>query len=488
MYIIHVNTSHQGNYSCNAISNEGQLINDTVTINLKVHTKILDISKNAKIKIDGEITLYCIFEGYPLSNLTWEKDFDESSVSDLNKFTNIKTLNGTHKNVTLYFSSLNKKDSGNYSCVDNSVEKTSKYVELLVLDKPQVNIDFIKALRTNEIYLNWTVNDGNDPDNIIYSLQYMENGASDWLFYTEQSIDKLTTHQVLKFGNIKKNTTYSFRMEARNSQGVGQKSPVKSVTTLSSNPVFIPEVKVTGVTVSSITISWSQLPQELFDHIHYYQLKLRASNSTTQTEAIHSTPGDHFYMFKDLSAATTYEFQVAACSEYLKECGPWSNICNGTTLDGISDPPVNVNLNCRFDNISHTSFVFVSWNQPKNPNGKITHYNVVLEGGATFINEKGITQHLTWGPKMTTVNEKSFSTRFYNISANTNYTVKISAVTRTKKHGQHVVMQCTMPPTTPDKNLLLKYAWSKVEEQGKWLFKLFLPRISERNGPICCYR
>lgn len=31
-------------------------------------------------------------------------------------------------------------------------------------------------------------------------------------------------------------------------------------------------------------------------------------------------------------------------------------------------------------------------------------------------------------------------------------------------------------------------SWRKIENQGRQLFKLYLPRISERNGPICCYR
>lgn len=30
--------------------------------------------------------------------------------------------------------------------------------------------------------------------------------------------------------------------------------------------------------------------------------------------------------------------------------------------------------------------------------------------------------------------------------------------------------------------------WRKIENQGKQLFQLYLPRITERNGPICCYR
>lgn len=80
----------------------------------------------------------------------------------------------------------------------------------------------------------------------------------------------------------------------------------------------------------------------------------------------------------------------------------------------------------------------------------------------------------------------NLSARFYNVSANTNYTVTISGVTRIRKDGQPLNLNCMMPPTLPDKQKLAKIHWKKMEEQG--LFKLFLPRVSERNGKICCYR
>jgi hypothetical protein len=41
-----------------------------------------------------------------------------------------------------------------------------------------------------------------------------------------------------------------------------------------------------------------------------------------------------------------------------------------------SSAPENVSLVCRFDNISHTSFVYVTWTPPIQPNGQIMHYNV----------------------------------------------------------------------------------------------------------------
>lgn len=40
-------------------------------------------------------------------------------------------------------------------------------------------------------------------------------------------------------------------------------------------------------------------------------------------------------------------------------------------------------------------------------------------------------------------------------------------------------------PNTPSLNLK---TWRKIDSDGLNLFKISLPRISERNGPICCYR
>lgn len=106
-----------------------------------------------------------------------------------------------------------------------------------------------------------------------------------------------------------------------------------------------------------------------------------------------------------------------------------------------------------------------------------------------FFNEQGNLEHITWGPKVTSVSENTLNTRFYNVSANTNYTVRISGVTRTKRNGQDVELKCSMPTTLPDKQKLSRLNWRKIEEQlGKYIFKLNIPRISERNGPICCYR
>ncbi|KAG8262140.1 C6 finger domain-containing protein, variant [Homalodisca vitripennis] len=156
--------------------------------------------------------------------------------------------------------------------------------------------------------------------------------------------------------------------------------------------------------------------------------------------------------------------------------------------DSLSGPPENVTVICRYDNITRSSVVFVTWTPPSQPNGKIVYYNVVLQGSARFRNEKGVEDHVTWGPKAKNINEILHSARFDMVPPNTNYSVKVAGVTRIRGGGLEAVQHCHMPPTTPDREKLRSINWGKVEEHGRWLLKLFMPRVSERNGRICCFR
>lgn len=113
---------------------------------------------------------------------------------------------------------------------------------------------------------------------------------------------------------------------------------------------------------------------------------------------------------------------------------------------------------------------------------------MILRGEARFKNESGLMHKITSEPKVKRVEGKQHSTRFDLIPPNTNYTVRVSGVTRSRHQGEEAARRCSMPPTIPDKDKLARFSWRKVEEQGRWFFRLLLPRVTERNGPICCYR
>ncbi|XP_031337800.1 tyrosine-protein phosphatase 69D [Photinus pyralis] len=480
LHIVNVDLRHIGEYTCHAV-NERDIDFHKITLNVTLLPNIKRITPTVRVKLHKHVKLHCLAEGFPIGEIFWLKDNKPHL-----KF-KVNVIDELLQNSTLEINELNKKDNGTYMCVANVNGVTAnKSSAVLVLDKPQVTIDFVKAIGKSKIFLNWTVNDGNEPDSLHYRISYKGQNETNWYYY-QHEIGGYNRSYVLK-DEFKSDTEYIIRIMACNSEGDSQYFTTDPVRTLIEDPVFIPTVKATGVTSNSITISWTSPPDDLRDFVHYYQLLSYAINFTDRREAVHLASKENLYMFSDLKAATQYDFQVAACNEYSHQCGPLSTKVNGTTMDGTSGPPGNVTVECKFDNISLTSFVFVTWTAPVNPHGIIISYNVNLEGNASFLNDQGIMEYTTWGPKVTSVNENIHFTRFYNVSSNTNYTVRISAVTRTKKNGEFKELYCRMPPTVPDKHKLSRFSWHKVVEEGKWMFKLLMHRISERNGPICCYR
>nr|XP_022914694.1 tyrosine-protein phosphatase 69D [Onthophagus taurus] len=482
LHILGVSLKHVGNYKCHAM-NKTEIDFDQIVLNVTLAPQI-SMSEIVRTKIHVNVKLHCLVLGYPITGINWFKD---KSALEAEAY-KIKFVNETYAESLLEVSSVTKKDNGTYTCKAQT-PFTSKQNEtaILVLDKPVLKLDFVKSIGKSKIYINWTMDDGNEPNSIRYSIRYKEDGNENWVYY-QQEIKAEYREHILEDVTLKPNATYTLRMEAINSEGSSPFSDSKPIRILTEDPVFTPEVKVTGVTVSSITISWTDPSRDLGEYVQFFKLKSRPDNMTSISEAVSHLPSKNLYMFNNLDPATTYNFQVCACCEYCNTCGPWSLEVNGTTMDGMAGPVTNASVECKYENVTQMSFVYVSWKPPLKRHGTVVTYNVTLEGNASFINDRGILELTTWRPKARSINENTLNTRFYNVSANTNYTVTVSAVTKSKKSGDKVELFCTMPPTIPDKQRLSRFNWRKMEEQGRWVFKLFMPRISERNGPICCYR
>lgn len=310
LHITEMDLQQVGTYTCST-SNESFQQDESIVLNVTLPVKVVDRSPITKVPIHGHATLWCLFDGYPITKIQWYLVSDSGTTAKLANLTLVNELSMRSRNVSLNLEDLRVKDNGNYTCEavgGANSDKTTAVIALKILDTPKVKIDSAKALGTNIIYLNWTVNDGNDPENLKYQIQYMDDNT--WYYYLEQ-ITGPGTHAVLEDKSFKNNTEYALRMIAINNQGKSQNSNLVKIRTLAKNPEFIPEVKVTGVTVSSITFSWTPLPSDLQEHIHYYQLRLLSFNRTKSIEAIHSAVNGHVYLFKDLASATTYEFQVS---------------------------------------------------------------------------------------------------------------------------------------------------------------------------------
>lgn len=370
LHILNVSFDHVGEYVCYASNKEIDFAK--VLFNVTLPPKIIKKSLPVKTKLYEKAKVYCLVEGYPIENLKWYKDNEE-----LTDKSRQHVLSKTLRNFTLEINELNRKDNGTYVCAVHTLNSAvNGSTAILVLDKPHVAIDFVKAVGRNKVYLNWTVNDGNAPNSLHFRIQYKESNESNWVYY-QQSIGGGNTSYVLQ-DIFQPNKEYLIRIMAINSEGESQYAiTTEPIVLLAKDPEFIPELKVTGVTVSSITISWVPPPKQLKEHVHMYKLKSQAHNSTKILEAIHpASDQNNLYMFSDLHPATTYNFQIAACSDYTETCGRWSEQVNGTTLEGIAGPPSNVTVDCRFINISQTGLVYISWKPPVNTHGTIITYNV----------------------------------------------------------------------------------------------------------------
>lgn len=497
---VHINDT--GNYTCHQIQENGEITEQHTSLQSIISARIHAHNPSIiKTRISTSLQLYCLIEAYPMNKwnktIKWHKDDEIKFISKLDfplvNRTKILPINETFVSATLDITDVSKKDNGTYTCsitspfTDDNVNEVHFQSSLLVLDVPQVSIDYVKAVGASKIFLNWTTNDGNDAVT-QYFVQYIKENSTTST-YTNDPIGGGNVSYVLD--SFAPNTTYMIKISAQNSIGMGAVYTYpQSIRTLAFDPIFIPIISVKGNTHTTITIGWSPPPAEMLDFVHYYELVVAKNdkNSSIIEETIHPQNSRNLpYMFDNLQTATDYKFKVRSCSELTKLCGNWSDEVTGTTSDGISTEPLNLTISCMYYNISGLTTVSATWTTPKQPNGKINTYLVHLEGLATYRSDKGDQRNETFGPKIKSIDESTKRAEYQNVPSNTNYTLRVSAVTRSKKNGNFAVATCSMPPTAPeiDGRLL----WGKVKtENDNWIFKLFLPQISERNGPICGYR
>lgn len=501
--IAQVEAKDAGNYSCHAGEKEVQVY----ALEPIIEPRVLKSSPTAvRVGMDKPATLFCYIELFPipstddqLHELIYFRREDDLDGSSLRNATKVSVVNQSHVNVSLTISHAQKRENGTYLCVAQNTktgQDLTREITLLVLDIPQVRIDLVRAVGMDKIFLNWTVNDGN-ANVTSYRFQYLAEGDSTFTYYNNK-IGGNATSLVLR--GFRPNTNYQLKMQAINA--VGDSRPYQFadfVRTLEKDPDFVPVVDVKGSTHTTVTIGWQPPPLEVLDYVHYYELVVeRAGDQPTHVEeAIHQQNSRNLpYMFDNLQPATEYVFKVRACSELTKVCGNWSIPVNGTTMDGAPSQPLNLRVFCRQTNVSSRSSVEIFWETPERPNGVVTVYQTVLQGVSSYriSGDEGALRNETFGPK-SKYEEKVKRTVYDAVPPNTNYTVRVTAITRNKQRpGEAAEATCRMPPTVPDQPLG-KFLWGRVRggsgtehaADRPWMISLSMPRISERNGPICCY-
>lgn len=502
-----------GNYTCHFPESENKNITETSFFVQSVLLPKIVQASDEKIKRNEkeskDVTLFCVVEAYPMDlfnkSIKWEKETvdtgenkDSTDASEINadimNRTKVEYVNDTQTKVSITFDKVGKKYNGTYTCLvsqpsalEEDIGIVEKKSSILILSPPLADISFVKAIGKTRIFMNWTVtDDGNSPIKMFLIQYKLENETT--YTYTRDKIDGNQTSVVVE--KLVPNSRYQFKLSAMNAVGTGPVTDwLTPVQTLKEDPVFVPIVEVKGNSFSTITIGWQPPPAEMLDYIHYYVvMAFQSELNKTVEEAIHPQNSRNLpYMVNDLQTATEYLFKVRACSEFTKECGNWSAVVNGTTMDGLASVPLDVKIQCLHFNVSRRSSVTVDFKEPANPNGIIISYQIILNGVAQFKNEHGNYINQTFGPKAKNVDRTVTKATYDNVPPNTNYTITVAAVTRSKKPGDLAVVTCSMPTTVPD--TINKMLWGKYQtETNDWIFKFYLPRLSERNGPICCYR
>lgn len=333
-----IDASDTGNYTCEQlgpIDGDEAPVKRQFVVTSVLLPRIVSKSSGVYTKIGASVQLFCEIEAHPMKDfnktIKWVKDSEnsresfykhsgdgkkQSSQNDrvtIANSTNIQKVNDVRVNVTLDLKNIARRDNGTYLCIvevpyahdaDRVFEKSKRVAStsaVLVLDVPQVTLDFVKAVGASKIFLNWTVNDGNAPVT-NYFVQYMKEGETTFTYYNHQIGGRNLSYVLSKF---EPNTNYKLKISAQNKIGSSQPYTSTSwVRTLETDPVFVPVIEVKGNTHSTITIGWHPPPANLLEFIHYYELTVVQKSNDTYVieEAIYPQNSRNLpYMFDNVS-------------------------------------------------------------------------------------------------------------------------------------------------------------------------------------------
>ncbi|XP_061724714.1 tyrosine-protein phosphatase 69D [Cydia pomonella] len=439
------------------------------------------------------LTLTCEFEVYDQTEIEWIlQRYNEEDIP-LNGTTtkNMKQL------ISTYSTQISKESfniqNGTHICRvwdSHGYKNLTTRIHVKIIAQPVVTITFAKPVSSSSIYLNWTVKQYNS-DIKRYELTY-KNTTDTERHFSPTSINKTANFYVLD--GLAKNTTYELKLKVETGAGSNH-DEVSNLTTLPKDPDFVPNISINGFTARSMTIGLSAPPSDIAEYVHYYQLEVwkKIDKNNTTENAVHIRDDRNLpYMFNNLDPHTTYVFRAKACFEYggnYNCCGNWSKEMEALTMDGIPNEPNNSVIYCDFS-VEQGYYMNLTWEQPTRPNAEIKGYMMEVTGNSTYIDRFGKLKVDTFGPLTKLFTNETFLARVPDLKPNMNYTVRLMAMTRSRRRGQEKVVNCTTgrgPPDFPPRP-----SWRKVEEKkgdtSEYSLRVRVPRVPERNGPICCYR
>jgi hypothetical protein len=252
--------------------------------------------------------------------------------------------------------------------------------------------------------LSWAAPNSNGGAAITrYIVEYRPSTTTAW-----QSVSVTAPATNTTLTALTRNTGYVFRVTAQNSAGNSPASATSQLTTLASPPSAPATPKASNITATGATLSWATPSSNGGAAITRYVVEYRATTATTWRSVIVSA-STRSTTISALSANTNYTFRVTA--QNIAGNSPASATSTLTTRTAPPSAPATP----KASNISATGAT-LSWAAPSSNGGAaITRYIV----------EYRATSATTW--RSVIVSASTRSTTISALSANTNYTFRVTA-------------------------------------------------------------
>lgn len=400
-------------------------------------------------------------------NISWIYD-DESLTSDIPTLTTIKINSDNNNNnksslPVQYF----KLQTRNFSDVN------SDWLDLVSV-KPEYRFTIVDKLIPTKDYAFRLAAFSPHSDQLITSSNGPTSSSLSLANHTSDTINDQLVN------NAKQSSQWSYA----------------NITMPAESPPSITSLKLLRRTNKTIWIGWTKPSHDSGADISEYQLELQHRNGTrlyNETLSMNrETSGSKnlMFMFVGLEPAENYTIQVRACTSNV--CGKWSDPqLRVSTLDGVSGPPNNVSIACLYDANKSVETISISWDAPLNPKGTIIGYTVSLVGSALFRNQDNQIESDSF-KKAYHMDKNQTNLVLSDTKPNTNYSVQICTINESgcgELSELSSSTKCSTRPTLPnDLPSHLQLTLFNYNDPFCRRLKLKIPRISERNGPIKCYK
>ncbi|KAF7495583.1 Tyrosine-protein phosphatase 69D [Sarcoptes scabiei] len=538
---------HDGNYQCFSSSNvsgSNPIVKNSSEVHLDISVLMLEAidSTNRTVKqvIDSSLQLRCHALGFPKPRIVWQRydphtligtdieqdgriEIEDQFLPDEPSLNPSKPLKSYQS--TLRIETLKRSDNGTYICraIGQKSEKPKiQEYNVIVLEVPEIHIEKIEIENKTTALISFLVDfDGNLPiDRYILEFRNYSAIDSDWIALDSRVVGTKQQYFTLKVTNLVHAANYGFRLAAANNL-IGQSSwSSMNISVPSYVPDTIDTVHLLSKTNETLLFGWKRPLHDNGAEITQFIQILKDHNDDliwNQTINNVQSRNKHMSLFSNLQPGSQYFFQIRACS--IIGCGRWSTPFQAITSDGYADPPTNILLECQFDSTTGETNATIYWDQPNNPRGLIIGYNLTLIGHSTYHRDQRIMESFEQSYQITG-NETLQFTEI--LKPNTNYTVRVCAINKSgcgKLSHLTSNSMCQTSPSVPsefpdgirleriraspsrsnsysNKHLSDVFYLPNSDSQERHVspfhnerqLKLFVPKISERNGPFLCIR